>query len=94
VIFEVGDQETPFGGFFASQPDLEIPRTDYMLPLTCEHLKAIRRLVRFYAMLYEQARQAADKAASLGKYERWTATLFQQMEASIRDGMVLCMSRC
>lgn len=78
--------------FFASQPDLEIPipRTDYKLPLTWQHVKAIQRLTRFFARLYEQTRQAEDQA-SLGKYERWMVTLFQ-MDASIRDGMVLGMT--
>src|SRR5271156_3639280 len=85
------ESETTPPPFFASSPDIEIPipRTDYKLPLTWEHVKAIQRLARFFARLYEQTQQSDDRS-SLGKYERWMITLFQ-MDASIRDGTFLCM---
>ena len=83
------ESETSPPPYFASTPDLQIPipRTDYKLPLTWDHVKAIQRLARFFARLYEQAQESEDKS-SLGKYERWMITLFQ-MDASIRDGTFL-----
>jgi hypothetical protein len=64
---------------YCTSPDIciPIPGTSSRLPLTWAHIRAIQRLEKFFARLYDQTQEE--------KYGSWMITLFQ-INASIHDG--------
>lgn len=84
-FFEMANSWSP-PPYFSSPPDLwiPIPNTPHRLPLTWEHIRAIRRLARFFARLYDRTQRSEEKTG-LEKYKSWMITLFQ-MNASIHEG--------
>ena len=79
--------------YFTDPIDLHIPipNTSRQLPLTWVHVRAIQRLARFFARLFDRTQKGEDKTG-LEKYRSWMTTLFQ-MITSIHEGRKLLLMK-
>ena len=71
--FSMSSQISSPPPYFANPPDLliPIPNTNYRLPLTWQHVKAIEQLARFFARLYAGVQRSEEKT-SLNNYFKWS----------------------